>query len=108
MVEMGDDELRRDYWNLVKSKQLKARVVLVTTLGPIAIEVHANLVPKTAENFIELCEHGLYNKTKFHRVIPGFMAQGGDPTNTGSGGSSYTQADGGNFNDEFHPDLNHD
>lgn len=86
---MNDDELRRDYQEIVKSKQLKGLVVFITTCGPLLIEVEANLVPKTAENFIELCEHNKYDKTKFHRVIPGFMAQGGDPTNTGTGGVSY-------------------
>ena len=53
------------------------------------MELYSDKAPKTAENFIELCEHNKYDKTKFHRVIPGFMAQGGDPTNTGTGGVSY-------------------
>jgi cyclophilin family peptidyl-prolyl cis-trans isomerase len=56
----------------------------------------------TVENFVNLARSGFYDGTTFHRVIAGFMAQGGDPTGTGTGGPGYT------FGDEFSPDLRHD
>ena len=55
----------------------------------------------TVENFVNLARSGFYDGTTFHRVIPGFMAQGGDPTGTGRGGPGYQ------FSDEFHPELRH-
>ena len=58
--------------------------------------------PVTAGNFIKLAKEGFYDGLIFHRVIEGFMIQGGDPTGTGSGGPGYT------IPDEFHPDLKHD
>jgi len=64
-------------------------------------------VPKTAENFLELCESGYYTNTKFHRLIPGFMIQGGDPESTGKGGKAYFTGQP-KFEDEFHPKLSHD
>ena len=56
----------------------------------------------TVENFVNLARAGFYDGTTFHRVIPGFMAQGGDPTGTGRGGPGYT------FGDEFDSSLHHD
>ena len=58
--------------------------------------------PKTVNNFVFLAREGFYDGVTFHRVIPGFMAQGGDPTGTGRGGPGYR------FEDEFHPSLRHD
>ncbi len=59
---------------------------MVTNLGNFSIVVHADLVPKTSENFIELSENGYYNGLKFHRLVKDFCLQGGDPTQTGAGG----------------------
>jgi peptidyl-prolyl cis-trans isomerase B (cyclophilin B) len=59
------------------------------------VELFARDAPKTVNNFVFLAREGFYNGTTFHRVIPGFMAQGGDPTGTGRGGPGYT------FEDEF-------
>lgn len=90
---------------------------LYTTAGPIRIELLANHAPKTVRNFVELAEGSkdyvdprngqpgsgpYYDGTTFHRVIGGFMIQGGDPTGTGTGGPGYT------FADEIHPDLQFD
>ena len=66
------------------------------------VNLFADKAPKTVNNFVFLARDGFYDGVTFHRVIPGFMAQGGDPTGTGRGGPGYR------FEDEFHPDLRHD
>jgi cyclophilin family peptidyl-prolyl cis-trans isomerase len=76
-------------------------VTLKTTLGDIQIEVFEDKVPKTAGNFLTLVRKGFYNGLSFHRVIPGFMIQGGDPKGDGTGGPGYE------IPDEFHPALKH-
>ncbi len=68
-------------------------VVLDTTLGEIEIELFDDDMPITAGNFKKLVDRGFYNGTIFHRVIKGFMIQGGDPTGTGRGGPGYTIKD---------------
>ncbi len=73
-----------------------------TQRGDIVVELYADRAPLTVENFVDLARGGFYDGTTFHRVIPGFMAQGGDPTGTGRGGPGYQ------FGDEFHPTLRHD
>jgi len=75
---------------------------LKTEKGDIVVELYADRAPLTVENFVNLARAGFYDGTTFHRVIPGFMAQGGDPTGTGTGGPGYQ------FGDEFHPALRHD
>ena len=66
-----------------------------TEKGSIVLELFAADAPKTVNNFVFLAREGFYDGTTFHRVIPGFMVQGGDPTGTGTGGPGYT------FEDEF-------
>src|SRR5437016_10564393 len=66
-----------------------------TNHGAVEVELHDGDAPKTVENFRKLAGDGFYNGVIFHRVIPDFMIQGGDPTGTGSGGPGYT------FEDEF-------
>ena len=73
-----------------------------TSMGSFTVELLTDLAPITAKNFIELSKKGFYNNVIFHRVIDGFMIQGGDPTGTGRGGPGYT------INDEFGPGLKHD
>jgi len=68
------------------------RVRLDTTAGPIIVELFENEAPNAVANFIGLVEKGFYDGTPFHRVIPGFMAQGGDPTGTGMGGPGHVIA----------------
>jgi cyclophilin family peptidyl-prolyl cis-trans isomerase len=68
---------------------------LHTNHGAIAIELFDEDAPKTVENFLKLARDGFYDGVVFHRVIPDFMIQGGDPTGTGTGGPGYT------FEDEF-------
>ncbi len=60
-----------------------------TEKGNLVLELFANDVPNTVNNFVFLSREGFYDSTTFHRVIPGFMAQGGDPTGTGRGGPGY-------------------
>jgi cyclophilin family peptidyl-prolyl cis-trans isomerase len=72
--------------------------VIETNLGTIEFELLEQDAPKTTENFISLAQKGYYDGVIFHRVISGFMIQGGDPTGTGRGGES---AWGGRFNDEI-------
>ncbi len=62
---------------------------IVTEKGDIVIELFAKNAPKTVNNFVFLAREGFYDGVTFHRVIPGFMAQGGDPTGTGAGGPGY-------------------
>ena len=86
----GDLDASKDY-----------SAVLYTENGNITIDLFEDKVPLTVENFINLSKSGYYNNVGFHRIIPGFMAQTGDPTSTGAGGPGYS------FEDEFHPDLVH-
>ena len=75
------------------NKQYKATIE--TEKGDIVLELFAADAPKTVNNFVFLAREGFYNGATFHRVIPGFMAQGGDPTGTGAGSPGYV------FEDEF-------
>jgi cyclophilin family peptidyl-prolyl cis-trans isomerase len=72
-----------------------------TSMGNFTIELFEQQAPKTVENFVTLAEKKFYDGVIFHRVIDGFMIQGGDPTGTGRGGPGYQ------FADEFHPQLKH-
>ncbi|MDB4978111.1 MAG: peptidyl-prolyl cis-trans isomerase [Candidatus Peribacteria bacterium] len=82
----------------------KHTVVLKTSQGDITLELNADAAPRTVTNFVTLAKAGYYNGLTFHRVIPGFMIQGGDPNGNGSGGESIY---GQKFNDEISnaPDL---
>ncbi|MFC1962242.1 peptidylprolyl isomerase [Chloroflexota bacterium] len=73
------------------SKQYTATIE--TEKGSIVLELFASDVPVTVNNFVFLAREGFYDNTTFHRVIPGFMAQGGDPTGNGTGGPGYKFAD---------------
>ena len=72
-----------------------------TSMGNFKIELFEQQVPKTVGNFVQLAEKNFYDGVIFHRVIDGFMIQGGDPLGQGIGGPGYT------FADEFHPRLRH-
>lgn len=76
--------------------------VMETSKGTMEFELYEERAPVTVENFVNLSEDGFYEGVIFHRVIDGFMIQGGDPTGTGTGGPGYT------IDDEFHPELRHD
>lgn len=79
----------------------KYTATIVTSLGNIVVELFADKAPQTVNNFVFLAREGYYDGVTFHRVIKGFMAQGGDPSGSGRGGPGY------HFADEFHPQLRH-
>ncbi|KXT01399.1 hypothetical protein AC579_282 [Pseudocercospora musae] len=79
-------------------------VLLETTMGAIILELYTQHAPKTCQNFTMLASRNYYNNTIFHRIIPDFMIQGGDPTGTGRGGASIW---GEKFEDEIRGDLKH-
>ncbi len=72
-----------------------------TSKGKIVVALEPNKTPVTTANFVNLAQKGFYNGITFHRVIPDFMIQGGDPTGTGAGGPGYR------FEDEFDASLKH-
>ncbi|MBZ1356369.1 MAG: peptidylprolyl isomerase [Candidatus Nealsonbacteria bacterium] len=72
-------------------------ITIKTNMGDIQFKTYANDAPNTVENFVTLARKGFYDGVIFHRVIDGFMIQGGDPTGTGRGGPGYS------FNDEIDP-----
>lgn len=74
---------------VLPADQVNKKVRIKTTLGDIVVQVDQKMGPNAASNFVYLVKNGFYNGTIFHRVIPGFMIQGGDPTGTGMGGPGY-------------------
>jgi len=89
--------------NYSKQKDIK-RIVIETEKGDIKLELYSKVAPKTVENFVKLVEQGFYDSITFHRVVPDFIIQGGDPLskdddplNDGTGGPGYT------FEDEINP-----
>jgi cyclophilin family peptidyl-prolyl cis-trans isomerase len=83
-------------------KGVKVTWKLQTNVGDIAIKLMPDVAPKHVTSTVYLTRLGVYDDTPFHRVIPGFMAQGGDPTGTGMGGPGYE------YGGEFDPKLKHD
>lgn len=77
--------------NLEEGKQYAAS--LETSMGTIAVELFTEDAPRTVNNFVALARDGYYDGTPFHRIVKGFVVQGGDPTGTGSGGPGYQFAD---------------
>ncbi|XP_057350873.1 spliceosome-associated protein CWC27 homolog isoform X3 [Manis pentadactyla] len=86
----------------IQEPPTNGKVLLKTTAGDIDIELWSKEAPKACRNFIQLCLEAYYDNTIFHRVVPGFIVQGGDPTGTGAGGESIY---GAPFKDEFHSRL---
>ncbi len=101
-----DPEARNGFYDAPPPMQIDPEVIYLATLetekGDIVVELFADKAPETVNSFVFLAREGFYDNTTFHRVIPGFVVQGGDPTGTGTGGPGYR------FSDEFHPDLTHD
>lgn len=91
-----------DYPQLNLSKAQGPKAIIKTNLGTIEVQLFEKLATKTVKNFVELAKKGYYDGVTFHRVIPDFMIQGGDPTGTGRGGESIY---GHPFEDEFSEQL---
>jgi len=87
---------------MVIDPQKRYQATIKTEKGDLIVELEAEKAPTTVNNFVFLAREGWYDGATFFRVLPGFLAQAGDPTNTGIGGPGYQ------FADEFHPDLQHD
>ncbi|KAI5745979.1 hypothetical protein M8J76_015994 [Diaphorina citri] len=86
----------------IQEPPTEGKVLLKTSVGDIDIELWSREAPKACRNFVQLCMEGYYNNTIIHRVVKGFIAQGGDPTGTGTGGESIY---GKPFKDEIHSRL---
>ncbi|KAG9488195.1 spliceosome-associated protein CWC27 homolog [Eleutherodactylus coqui] len=86
----------------IQEPPTNGKVLMKTTAGEIDIELWSKEAPKASRNFVQLCLEGYYDNTIFHRVVPEFIVQGGDPTGTGTGGESVY---GRPFRDEFHSRL---
>ena len=84
-----------------KMTNIQLTVTMHTTKGDIRLKLFPDKAPLTVLNFVNLSKRGFYNGLTFHRVIPNFMIQGGDPAGNGTGGPGYK------FKDEFSPDLKH-
>jgi cyclophilin family peptidyl-prolyl cis-trans isomerase len=93
-------------WNTPPAMEIDSQKTytarMETDKGEMVIELFADKAPKTVNNFVFLSRQGFYDGVIFHRVIANFMAQGGDPTGTGTGGPGYK------FADEFDSSLRHD
>ncbi|XP_053303633.1 spliceosome-associated protein CWC27 homolog [Pleuronectes platessa] len=86
----------------IQEPPTSGKVLLKTSAGDIDIELWSKEAPKACRNFVQLCMEGYYDGTIFHRVVPDFIVQGGDPTGSGTGGESIY---GRPFRDEFHSRL---
>ena len=106
MVFMATACAAGSFWDFKKdegeSKVANRIAVFDTNMGEFEIELFEDKTPITTKNFIDLAQEGFYDGVIFHRVIDGFMIQGGDPTGTGMGGPGYT------IEDEFTSELTHE
>lgn len=103
----GERALLTDEEYMLKPRRVKTKgyARMETNLGNLTIELHTDTAPRAVWNFIKLAQKGYYKGVAFHRNIPNFMIQGGDPSGTGKGGASIW---GKYFNDEFEGPLSHD
>jgi len=101
-----EEEALHDLYETVRKRKQKGYVRVITSVGMLNLELHADIAPRTTDNFLRLCEKDYYNDTVFHRLIHNFMLQGGDPTGTGRGGASGFEG-GAAFRDEFDSRLTH-
>lgn len=102
MISKGGIYKMSQFPQLAEKNKDTLTATIKTNKGDITVQLFPEHAPKTVENFTGLAEKGYYDGVIFHRVIPNFMIQGGDPTGSGMGGESLW---GGNFEDEFSPEL---
>lgn len=102
---LTENEIRQEYYKEVVKNKLNGEVSILTTHGVLKFKLFCDQTPMTCENFLKLSEESYYNDTIFHRSIPGFMVQGGDPTGTGTGGKNIFGIP--YFKDELLPTLRH-
>lgn len=100
------NEIREALWKQMRLLGKKGYAQLQTNFGNLNLEIHCNIAPQTSFNFLTLCEREYFDSTSFHRLVSGFMVQGGDPTGSGSGGDSCFG--GEKFKDEFDTRILHD
>lgn len=98
LAVVGDEE------HMFQQIREPSKVALRTSLGDLVFELHSQRAPRTCYNFLQLARRGYYHNTRFHRLVPGFVVQGGDPTGTGAGGQSCW---GRPFDNEFARGLTH-
>lgn len=98
---LGDEETA-----MFSAIRHQGKATLRTNLGDLHVEVYCSKVPRTAYNFLQLARRGFYAGVAFHRLVPGFVVQGGDPSGTGAGGASCF-SEGLPFANEFAPGLSH-
>ena len=99
----GQELLEEKEFTELEIDEMKHKAVILTMHdGTFFIELYPEDAPNTVYNFLKLVESGYYDGVVFHRIIPDFMIQGGDPLGNGSGGPGYQ------FGDEFHADLKHE
>ncbi len=104
--ELSNKNSQKEGRSKVENKQNPIVTIKMESGNEIKVELYPDVAPNTVNNFISLVKSGFYNGTIFHRVIPGFMIQGGDPDGTGMGGPGYSikgEFKGNGFNNE----LNH-
>ena len=101
----SDIEKRRPVYDQVKKEKKKGYVKIITNRGSFNLQLHSDISPIACDNFLQLCESKYFENQSFHRLIPNFMIQGGDPSGSGRGGQS---AFGAPFPDEFDNRLKHD
>lgn len=74
-------------------KDARPRIDFVTTHGNFTVEIDGSRAPCNGDSMVDLAKKGFFDGTRFHRIVPGFIIQGGDPTATGNGGAGYTTVD---------------
>ncbi len=92
-VQTPDTSVEEKGGKIMKQNENNPIATIKTNMGDIVIELYEDAAPNTVANFVSLADSGFYNGVIFHRIIKGFMAQGGDPQGTGSGGPGYRFAD---------------
>ena len=100
-------EALRIRWDRLAATKKSGLVNIITTLGTMTFKLFYSTAPAACDNFTTLCEHKFYDNVSFHRLIKGFMVQGGDPTGTGRGSGKTAWTGVSKFPDEFHVSNTH-